>query len=389
MAENKILIVDDDPDMQKVLSLYLERHGYRVFTSGDSVRGLEKFRQERPGLVIADWNMPGMDGVELCRQIKKIDSTAYFIFLSGRSAVNDRVKGLDAGADDFLSKPADPRELLARIRAGFRLYEVSIELQAVNCHLENTLDQVQNQQGLMARDLKSAAEFLQSLLPEPFSSPQMKANWRFLPSAVLGGDYFDYFWLDDHRLAIYILDVTGHGVGSALLAASTGYLLRAEPFAAGDRSRPETVLTSLNHNLVASESDLFYTIWYGVWDLGEGTLTYACAGHPSPILFCKEGLVPLEGRSLPIGVIAKTPYTAHHVKLYPGDRLYLFSDGIYEIFGPHKQLLGEKDFFDWVAEASTLPFEQSLDEIIACAWAFQGHTHFGDDVCLVALELIS
>ncbi len=389
MAENKILIVDDDPAMCKILSKYLETQGYRVLTSVDSTQGLEKFSQERPGLVIADWAMPGMDGVELCRQIKKIDSTAYFIFLSGRGKLNDRVTGLDAGADDFLSKSTDTKELLARIRAGFRLYEVNIELHAVNHHLEKTLDQVQNQQRLIARDLKSAAEFLQSLLPEPFESPQFKANWRFLPSAVLGGDYFDYFWLDDHRLAIYILDVTGHGVGSALLAASTGYLLRAEPSAAGDRSQPETVLTSLNHNLVASESDLFYTMWYGVWDLQEGTLTYACAGHPSPILFCKEGLVPLEGSSLPIGVVAETAYTAHQVKLYSGNRLYLFSDGIYEIFGANKQLLEEEDFFAWLGEASTLPFEQSLDEIVACAWAFQGHTHFADDVCLVALELIS
>jgi phosphoserine phosphatase RsbU/P len=387
MAENKILIVDDDPALCKVLAMYLEKQGYRVLTSGDSAQGLEKFNKERPGLVIADWTMPGMDGVELCRQIKKIDSTAYFIFLSGRGAIHDRVAGLDAGADDFLSKPADTKELLARIRAGFRLYEVSIELQAVNCHLENTLAQVQTQQGLMARDLKSAAEFLQSLLPEPFSSTGIKAHWRFLPSAVLGGDYFDYFWLDDHRLALYILDVTGHGIGSALLAASTGYLLRAEPSAAGDRSKPETVLTSLNHNLVASESDLFYTMWYGVWDLEGGTLTYACAGHPSPILFCKEGLVPLEGGSLPIGVTVNAEYTAYQVSLQPGNRLYLFSDGIYEIFGANKQLLAEKDFLDWLAEASTLPFEQSLDEIIACAWAFQGRTHFPDDVCLVALEL--
>lgn len=389
MAENKILIVDDDPAMCKILSKYLENHGYRVLTSGNGIQGLEKFSQERPGLVIADWAMPEMDGVELCRQIKKIDSTAYFIFLSGQGKLNDRVTGLDAGADDFLSKSTDTKELLARIRAGFRLYEVNIELHAVNHHLEKTLDQVQNQQRLIARDLKSAAEFLQSLLPEPFKSPQLKANWRFLPSAVLGGDYFDYFWLDDHRLAIYILDVTGHGVGSALLAASTGYLLRAEPSAAGDRSQPETVLTSLNHNLVASESDLFYTMWYGVWDLNEGTLTYACAGHPSPILFCKEGLVPLEGRSLPIGVMSNAEYTAHQVKLSPGNRLYLFSDGIYEIFGTNKELLAEKDFFDWLGEASTLPFEQSLDEIIACAWAFQGHTHFVDDVCIVALELTS
>jgi phosphoserine phosphatase RsbU/P len=387
VAENKILVVDDDPAMCKILAKYLESNGYRVLTSGGSIQGLEKFSQERPGLVIADWTMPGMDGVELCRQIKKIDSTAYFIFLSGRGEVNDRVTGLDAGADDFLSKSADTKELLARIRAGFRLYEVNIELQAVNHHLEKTLDQVQNQQRLIARDLKSAADFLQSLLPEPFESPQFKAHWRFLPSAVLGGDYFDYFWLDEHRLALYILDVTGHGVGSALLAASTGYLLRAEPSAVGDRSQPETVLTSLNHNLVASESDLFFTMWYGVWDLKEGTLTYACAGHPSPILFGKEGLIPLEGSSLPIGVLSKVTYTAHQVKLCQGNRLYLFSDGIYEIFGANKQLLEEKDFFDWLGEASTLPFEQSLDEIIACAWAFQGHTHFADDVCLVALEL--
>ena len=176
----RILVIDDDGVIQTFLSRALRKE-YEVFIASDGEEGLKQAGQLKPAMIICDWMMPGIDGLEVCRQIKLNPqlSTTFFILLTSLGSVEDRVKGLDAGADDFLCKPIEINELRARVRAGIRLHQLSHDLQA--------------QKQLLEMELAEAAEYVRSLLPEPFISPKLAIDFRFLPSRRLGGDGFDYY----------------------------------------------------------------------------------------------------------------------------------------------------------------------------------------------------
>jgi phosphoserine phosphatase RsbU/P len=199
-----VLIIDDEVSTQLILQRALAGQEYDVVVAGDGVEGLEMAKAVRPALIICDWVMPRLDGLEVCRQIKADPDlcTTFFILLTSRTAVEDRVLGLDNGADDFLSKPIEVNELQARVRAGLRLQRVNQDLQTQKQMLEN--------------EFGEAAAYVRSLLPQNSSEGGIQMESRFVPSRQLGGDCFDYFWLDPDYLVIYLLDVSGHGLGSAL-----------------------------------------------------------------------------------------------------------------------------------------------------------------------------
>lgn len=200
----KILIIDDDRIIQLVIKHALQEQGYEIILANNGVKGLELAYKHSPALIICDWQMDDIDGLEVCRKIKSEPSlsTTFFILLTSRKAVEDRVEGLDTGADDFLSKPIEINELNARVRAGLRLYQMNQQLQKL-------AQDLQLQKHLLEAELNEAADYVKSLLPQPMSG-LIIINSRFLPSRQLGGDCFDYYWLDENHLVIYLLDVSGH-----------------------------------------------------------------------------------------------------------------------------------------------------------------------------------
>ena len=193
----KILIIDDDIAVQILLKRMLEKEGYEVIAVSNGKDGIEKAIACPPAMIICDWMMPGLTGIDVCRYIKNFPelSTTFFILLTSLDSIADRVKGLDAGADDFITKPIEKNELTARVRAGLRLHQLSQDLQ--------------NQKKLLETELAEAAEYVMSLLPTPMTSP-LHIDFRFIPSRQLGGDCFDYYWLDSEYLAIYLFVTAGH-----------------------------------------------------------------------------------------------------------------------------------------------------------------------------------
>lgn len=149
----QILIIDDDPTIRLTLTRILERQGYEIIAASDGAEGMKQAEAFHPALIICDWMMPRMDGLEVCRRIKAHPtfSTTFFILLTSLGSVADRVKGLDAGADDFISKPIEQNELKARVRAGLRLHQLSRDLQA--------------QKHILEAEFAEAAEYVRSLLP--------------------------------------------------------------------------------------------------------------------------------------------------------------------------------------------------------------------------------
>ncbi len=335
----KILIIDDDPTLRMILKRTIVNQGYEAIVASNGEQGIKFAKEQRPALIICDWMMAPVDGLEVCRTVKADQelSSTFFVLLTAKGEVEDRVMGLDAGADEFLSKPLDMNELKARVRAGLRLYLLNEDLLTQKRELQEL-----NQK--LRTELDEAAEYVRSLLPQPLKQP-ITTEALFKPSAELGGDCFDFYKLDDEHLAIYLLDVSGHGVGSALLSVSVLNVMRSQSLPNTNFAKPSDVLKSLNQ-VFEMTTDKYFTIWYGVYNHVTRELVYATGGHPPAILLLpgtsdseievKQLGIP----ALPIGILPDEDFEEQSCQITSNSTLYIFSDGAYEINLPNGKLWG-------------------------------------------------
>ena len=374
-----ILVVDDDPAILMLLKRTLSREGYQVNVASNGEEGLAKAKQIHPAMVICDWLMPKIDGLEVCRQIKAIPelATTFFILLTSLKSVEDRIKGLDAGSDEFLSKPIDIYELNARVRAGLRLHQLSNDLKT--------------QKQLLEAELAEAAEYVNSILPEPLQEPSVSIDVRFIPSRQLGGDSFDYYWLDADHLVIYLLDVSGHGLRAALPSLSVVNLLRSQALSNVDYAQPSDVLRRLNETFQMDQrNDKYFTIWYGVYNQRKKELVYSSGGHPPAILFSKDlqGKLTekkLKTRGLPIAMFPHTEYTDFHCAITTDVNLYLFSDGVYEIKQTDGTILGLEEFIN-LLKKHTEQQSTNLDLLLEELKVHNSDSNFGDDLSIMQIK---
>lgn len=262
-----------------------------------------------------------------------------------------------------------------------------VDLIAAQREVLETKNRLVESQRRIAKELLEAASYVRSMLPAPMASP-VRTDWEFASSSQLGGDFFGYHWLDDERLAVYLLDVCGHGVGAALLSVTVQNALRRGTLPDADFADPANVLAALNRTFPMEENNnKFFTIWYGVFSRASGTLRYCTAGHPPAILFEPGAKTPkrLGEPNVMIGVIPDVEYVAESMAIRPGDRLYLFSDGAFEVAGPDSQLIGEEGLIRLLAECQTRATSRvgaTLDMI----HRIQGTDELGDDFSLLELE---
>jgi serine phosphatase RsbU (regulator of sigma subunit) len=184
------------------------------------------------------------------------------------------------------------------------------------------------------RSLEGASQYIQSLLPPPITTGPIRTEWLLLPSTRLGGDAFGHQFLDDDHFALYLLDVSGHGAEAAMLAVAVMNVLRQKGLHETDLAQPAEVLRKLNAMFrMETRSSMFFTFWYGVYRLSDRTLNYASAGHHPAYLLPhdKRDMTALRTRHPAVGIIAGYPFTAAAVHAPPRSRLYLFSDGVFEI----------------------------------------------------------
>jgi sigma-B regulation protein RsbU (phosphoserine phosphatase) len=357
----------------------LEEQGYEIVLATDGHDGLEKALSLKPALIISDWIMPRMDGLQVCKQVKADPalSTCFFILLTARGAVEDRVIGLDSGADDFLSKPVDISEMRARVRAGLRLNRVYEDLQM--------------QKHMLESELLEAAQYVRSLLPDPMTG-EVEIDSRFVPSRQLGGDCFDYYWLDPDFLAIYLMDVSGHGLGAALPSISVMNLLRSQSIDGVNFYQPNHVLTALNETFqMDHQNDKYFTIWYGVYNRISRQLTYSSAGHPPALLVtgsdASDLLVKrLKTVSLPIGMMPDTRFSSQRCEIAPDSSLYIFSDGIYEIMQSDGDVWGIDGLTQFLIRDRHLIQIKGLDHIVNHVKTLSGQDILDDDLSLLRIQ---
>ncbi|PSB02648.1 PP2C family protein-serine/threonine phosphatase [Merismopedia glauca] len=384
----RILVIDDDPIIRTVLQRTLKNQGYQVTVADNGIEGIAQAKNLRPALIICDWVMTPIDGIEVCRTIKSdVDlATTFLVLLTAKGAVEDRVIGLDAGADEFLSKPIEMNELKARVRAGLRLYQLNEDLRTQKHNL-----QILNQK--LQAELDEAAEYVRSLLPAPRSG-KISIETFFRPSAQLGGDCFDYYEIDPETIAIYLLDVSGHGVGAALLSISVLNVLRSQSLPNTNFTDPAQVLKALNQAFPMSEhGDKYFTIWYGVYHSDRRQLVYSSAGHPPAILVAKQAEEELQIKQLgkpdlPIGMLSDVVFQKYYIEIAGVSDLYLFSDGAYEIRISDTQIWGLDAFLELIGEcykSQTDKLQQLVDKIKQVTFK----DDFDDDLSLVKVKFLN
>jgi sigma-B regulation protein RsbU (phosphoserine phosphatase) len=290
-----------------------------------------------------------------------------------------------------LASPA-PRDLNLAELATFA------ELAALAEHELNMVELIQAQQELiatkdallaaqdrLAAELAEAAAYVRSLLPEKLDGP-VRTDWSFVTSSQLGGDLFGYHWLDDRRLAIYLHDVCGHGVGASLLSTTVHNILRRESLPGVRFDEPSEVLAGLNSAFPMDENnDKFFTIWYGVYDASTRMLRYASAAHPPALLSCGHPPRPLEPGSLMIGVSDDVTFATHSEDVPPGSRLYVYSDGVSEVQKTQGGLLNLDGLVELLSR-SVGSDGSRVERVRREAELLQGSPEFKDDFSLVEVE---
>ncbi|MBL1197801.1 MAG: PP2C family protein-serine/threonine phosphatase [Nostoc sp. ZfuVER08] len=392
----KILVIDDDPTVRAVLKSTLKKQGYDVTVASNGEEGIIQAQLLHPALIICDWMMSQLDGLEVCRRIRSTPelATTFFILLTARGAArgeeDDRVRGLDAGADEFISKPIEMNELKARVRAGLRLHQLNQDLQSKKQALEQLNQDLRTQKQILETELAQAADYVRSLLPSPLVGTVTTEN-LFIPSAQLGGDCFGHNWIDEDRLAIYLLDVSGHGVGSALLSVSVLNVLRSQSLPNTNFCQPNEVLKGLNHAFqMRKHGDKYFTIWYGVYHRLKRQLIYANAGHPPALLLSSTSteniqVQQLTSLDLPIGFLPDVDFKNAVFEVQENSILYIFSDGIYEINQPDGKILGLDAFIKLLTKCSQTDI-CNLNQLLVNLLGFNAKENLDDDLSLVKVN---
>ncbi len=397
-----VLVVDDSRAQRMMLCKLMEKQGYIVLQAGSGTEALDICQSQIPDLVISDWMMPGMDGLEFCVAFRALprDRYGYFILLTSRGEKEDVTRAFDAGADDFLTKPINQHELTVRIRAGERIMKMEHELNDKNRLIRSTLDELQAAHDSINNDLVEARKLQESLVRERYrDTGRTELSLMLQSSGHIGGDLVGMFHVDHDTVGIYGIDVAGHGISSALMTARlAGFLTDGVPdqniaLKKGKHGHyvprdPSETIALLNERIINEiDTDLYFTMLLGLFNQATGELVFTQAGHPSPAVQRSSGCVEIVGSGgLPVGLIDAAEFEQSKVELLPGDRFIIHSDGITECAKPNGDLYGDEGLELSLLRHARLRGQDCLEGIIKDMTAFSGQTEFDDDVSIALLE---
>ncbi len=345
-AIKKAFVVDDSRLQRRILVASLRKWGLDVVEFENAEAAIDASRTDPPDLVLSDWVMPGMSGLEFCKAFRSLkgDRYTYFILLTAKSDKQEVARGLDAGADDFLIKPLEADELRARIEAGARILGMQNELSEKNRVIEKALEELRLAHDAIDKDLMQARKIQESLVPEltrAFGSSRVSLLLK--PCGYIGGDLVGMFSPDENHIGFYSVDVSGHGITSAMMTARLGGYLSSAHIDQNiamvpDENRgftllpPDEVASLLNSRLFHDGGiEEYFTMLYATVDLRTGQLSMVQAGHPYPLLLRSDGSAEFLGYGgLPVGLLPDATFQRTETFLEPGDKLLLHSDGFTE-----------------------------------------------------------
>ena len=368
-----ILVVDDSPMNLQVLVRTLHGTGHRILAARDGRSALDIVKRARPDLVLLDVMMPEIDGFEVCRAIKADPDggDTIVIFLSALGDVSDKVSGLQLGAVDYITKPIQAEEVLARVATHL-----------TRQHLERELRRSRDR---LNRELASAGRMQRLILPPELPAhAEVRFAASYQTSRHAGGDYYDVLPLGSDRYGVMVADVSGHGAPAAIIMAMIRAALHSHRAVHAD---PPAVLQTLNeHFAYLWDTEMFATAIYATVDSDMRELRVACAGHPPPLLVSTEGVraVDVDGvpplLMMPLGTVPSTS-----MRLRPGDRVLFYTDGVTERMDAEGRMYDLPRLSAALADAARLPPAALIEHVVADLERFAGGHEPEDDVTLVAI----
>lgn len=399
-----VLVVDDDGVKRRDISVLLTRLGYTV-SEAETVDHALRLCLEKPfEIVISRRWIGGECGLKFCRAFRKIprDSYGYFIFMTPVLMLGDVKNGYISGADDFLEQPVSEAELQARLVAGSRISRMHWELTCKNFAIEETLHELQQLYDSIDLDLIEAKRLLHSHVKErEVQLGPTRISQVLRTAGRVGGDLVGFHPAGSDRVTIYSLDVSGHGVASALATARLAGLISSivpqqdadkvnDAIDGLDAIRPDLIAAQLNDiALREMEGTHYFTMALADVDMRDGKVRLTQAGHPYPLIQRADGrLDQLGDGGFPIGLIEEATFDVVEDQLFPGDRLILASDGVTECRDRLGDLLGEGGFhkmLDQLVQVRGIAFLEAL------VWNLSDRTEggqFDDDISAISLELM-
>ncbi len=366
-----LLIVDDHPDIRDYIRSALSDQ-YRILEAVDGLHGLETAQRSKPDLIISDVMMPNMDGYDMCRALRKDKKLAHIpiIMLTAKASDEMKVEGLEIGANDYLSKPFNVRELAARVR--------------------NLLN-IREQERAMKKSLEMAHKAQVCMLPGSIPKVEGLDIASFCqPAREVGGDYYDFITRDDHSLGIVVGDVSGKGMSAALYMTMTKGLVQAY---CGSNS-PKDTLSLINRQFhQASASNIFISLQYAVIDTRKEEMILSNAGHNPLILhspsrgftrFLKTGgmAIGLENGTVFDQVVQDASFS-----ILKGDTLVFYTDGITEGMNEKQEVFGEERLLDLIKSSNGQSAKALLSVIKSELSLFVGDTDQTDDMTAVVVKI--
>ncbi|MCR9141337.1 MAG: SpoIIE family protein phosphatase [bacterium] len=377
-ATPQILVVDDNEDMQVLISSLLGKKGYRIITAGNGLIGLDKARKLKPDLILMDVLMPEMDGYEATHRIKSDPYLAAIpvVLLTARSDTEGKLEGLEQGADDYIAKPFDRRELIARVDSLLRISRYRRLLAQRNQQIESELD--------MARALQ------QKLLPDRTPEiPGMQIHARYIPMDKIGGDFYDFVVHDtgeERFLGVLLADVTGHGIPGAFFSAVAKMAFH---YNQAFREDGPSLLGTINKAVLQySVMGMFLTGLYICFYPDRRLLKYTLAGQCRPLLHRRSTgeMIELVGRGFPIGIKDELDIEEREVALQSGDRILIYTDGLTEI-NDDLDLFGDEGLKEFMLEHAEDTAPALIDALLDHLRMLGERDTFTDDLTALVFDI--
>ncbi len=382
VRKGNLLIVDDKPANLRLLAAMLVEQGYKVRSAINGPLALTAAQAAPPDMILLDINMPEMNGYEVCERLKADENThdIPIIFISALDEIQDKVKAFTVGGVDYITKPFQLEEVLARVETHLALRKLQKQLQDANRKFEEEL--------ALAGEIQ--ASFLPSELPE---MPGWQLTATLIPARETSGDFFDVIPLLNGRFGLVVADVTDKGTGAALYMALSRTLVRT--YAVEYDTQPELAFKVAHRRILEdTNTNQFVTVFYGILDPATGTLTYCNAGHNPPYLFSQNGDVSIQeldntGPPLGLRMFKDVTWEQQTAQLAPGDLLVLYSDGVTEAQDDQEEFFDEERLLE-VGQANLGRSAQEVqDTILEEVDRFVGDAPQFDDITLMVLARLT